>query len=119
MSDVKYTKKASARILKEVLKFVPKTSGNTTFDQAFVLLMTEWELEMSIETTLTNTKCSIYRDKDVLHTFEWAKAETWSDKDCDWDWNFIYKTVLEHIIKTRMYKKPKTKRKTNKSKNSK
>jgi hypothetical protein len=119
MSDVKYTKKASARIIKEVQKIDNKAPLTTTFDQAFVLLMTEWELEIGIETTLTNTKCSIYRDKDILHTFEWTKAETWSDKDCDWDWNFIYKTALEHIIKTRMYKKSKTKRKTSTSKSSK
>lgn len=115
----KYTKRASSRIMKEALKFNPKLSGNTTFDQAFVLLMTNWDMELSIETTKTGTKCSIYRVGEITYTFEWTIEESWSDKDRDWNWDFIYKTVLEHIIKTRMYKKPKAKRKTNTSKNSK
>jgi hypothetical protein len=105
MSDVKYTKKASARIIKEVQKFNPKIPLTTTFDQAFVLLMTEWDLEMGIETYNGITTCSIYRDGTVVHTIELKNV--WDDKTGDWDWNTIYRTVLEHIIKTRMYKRPK------------
>jgi hypothetical protein len=105
MSDVKYTKKASARIIKEVQKINPKAPLTTTFDQAFVLLMTAWDMELGVETTNTSTTCAISRDGSVVHTMEFDNV--WDDKIGDWNWNVIYKDVLEHIIKTRMYKRPK------------
>ena len=105
MSDVKYTKKASARIIKEVQKINPKAPLTTTFDQAFVLLMTTWDMELGVETTNTSTTCAISRDGSVVHTMEFDNV--WDDKTGDWNWNVIYKDVLEHIIKTRMYKRPK------------
>ena len=105
MSDVKYTKKASARIIKEVQKINPKAPLTTTFDQAFVLLMTTWDMELGVETTNTSTTCAISRDGSVVHTMEFDNV--WDDKIGDWNWNVIYKDVLEHIIKTRMYKRPK------------
>lgn len=105
MSDVKYTKKASARIIKEVQKINPKVPLTTTFDQAFVLLMTTWDMELGVETTNTSTTCAISRDGSVVHTMEFDNV--WDDKIGDWNWNVIYKDVLEHIIKTRMYKRPK------------
>lgn len=109
----KYTRKATARILKEILKFRDKISGTTTFDQAFVILMTEWDMECGVEKTGGITKGTIYRDKECVHTFEWSNEDAWIEKDRDWDWNFIYKNFLEHIIKTKLYKRPKvTKRKT-------
>ena len=105
MSDVKYTKKASARIIKEVQKINPKAPLTTTFDQAFVLLMTTWDMELGVETTNTSTTCAISRDGSVVHTMEFDNV--WDDKTGDWNWNVIYKDALEHIIKTRMYKRPK------------
>lgn len=105
MSDVKYTKKASARIIKEVQKINPNAPLTTTFDQAFVLLMTTWDMELGVETTNTSTTCAISRDGSVVHTMEFDNV--WDDKTGDWNWNVIYKDVLEHIIKTRMYKRPK------------
>lgn len=105
MSDVKYTKKASARIIKEVQKFNPKTPLTTTFDQAFVSLMTAWDMELGVETTNMVTTCAISRDGLVVHTMKFDNV--WDDKIGDWNWNVIYKDVLEHIIKTRMYKRPK------------
>lgn len=105
MSDTKYTKKASARIIKEVQKVNPKSPLTTTFDQAFVLLMTAWDMELGIETTNTVTTCAIYRDGSIVHTMKFDNV--WDDKTGDWNWNVIYKDVLEHIIKTRMYKRPK------------
>ena len=101
----KYTKKASARIIKDVQKFNPKASANTSYDQAFVALMTEWDMELGIETSNGITTCAVYRDGSVVYTCEFKDA--WDDKTGDWDWNTIYRTVLEHIIKTRMYKRPK------------
>lgn len=101
----KYTKKASARILKEVLKVNPKASGFTTFDQAFVILMEYWNMDLSIEKTGNKTTCILHRDDDKPMTWDFDKA--WSEKECDWDWNLIYKVVLETIIKEKLYKRPK------------
>lgn len=101
------TKKASTRIFKELEKINSKISPKTTFQQAFEILMTEWDLELSVESTTTSTTCSIYKDNVVAHTFNWTRKESYNERECDWDWNFIYKNVLEHIAKTRMYKRPK------------
>lgn len=101
------TKKASTRIFKELEKINPKISSKTTFQQAFEILMTEWDLELSVESTTTSTTCNIYKDNVVAYTFNWTKKESYNSRECDWDWNFIYKNVLEHIAKTRLYKRPK------------
>lgn len=101
----KYTKKATARILKEVLKVNPKASGFTTLDQAFVILMNDWDMELGIETSNSNTTCTLYRDDDKPRTWEFKGI--WDTKEGDWDWNTIYKTVLEDIIRERLYKRPK------------
>lgn len=97
----KYTKKATARILKEVLKVNPKASGFTTLDQAFIILMDHWELELAVD----NNTCYLYRDGSQVET--WVFKSIWDEKIGDWDWNTIYKTVLEDIIKKRLYKRPK------------
>lgn len=101
----KYTKKATARILKEVLKVNPKASGFTTLDQAFVILMDHWDMELGIETSNSNTICTLHRDDDKPRI--WNFKDVWDEKIGDWDWNTIYKTVLESIIKERLYKRPK------------
>ena len=101
------TKKATSRIFKELEKINPKISPKTTFQQAFEILMAEWDLELSVESTTTSTTCNIYKDNAVAYTFNWTRKESYNERECDWDWNFIYKNVLEHIAKTRMYKRPK------------
>ena len=107
MSDTKYTKKASSRIIKELQKINPKAPLSTTYDQAFVELMTEWDLELSIEKDANIVKSSIHKDGTVSHSFEWPIKDAWDDKEYDFEWNFIYRTILEYIIKTRLYKRPK------------
>lgn len=101
----KYTKKASARILKEVLKVNPKASGFTSLDQAFVILMEHWDMEISMEKSGDKTTCILHRDDDKPMTWDFDKV--WNDKEGDWDWNTIYKVVLETIIKEKLYKRPK------------
>ena len=101
------TKKATSRIFKELEKINPKISPKTTFQQAFEILMTEWDLELSVESTTTTTTVNIYKDNAVAYIFNWTRKESYNERECDWDWNFIYKNVLEHIAKTRMYKRPK------------
>jgi CRISPR-associated protein Cas8b1/Cst1 subtype I-B len=101
----KYTKKASARILKEVLKIDSKASGFTTLDQAFVTLMDHWDMYIDVVNSNNTTVCTLYRDDDKPRAWNFKNA--WDSKEGDWDWNTIYKTVLEDIIKERLYKRPK------------
>ena len=105
----KYTKKASARILKEVLKFVPKISGHTSLDQAFVILMDNWNLELSvmIKYNTQKTKCLLHRDEETIKEYDFDNSLVWIEKSGDWDWNIIYKDILEDIIKNKLYKRPK------------
>lgn len=103
--EEKYTKKAPARILKEVLKVNPKASGFTSLDQAFVILMEHWDMELSIEKDEGKTTCILHRDDDKPMT--WDFDQVWDEKQGDWDWNTIYKVVLETIIKEKLYKRPK------------
>lgn len=107
----KYTKKTSTRILKEVLKVKPQASKLTSHDQAFVILMTEWDLELSVETKKT-TLCQLYRDNEVV--YKWEFDDIFNEGD--WDWNVIYKTTLEDIIKHKLYKRPKLTKKQLKQK---
>lgn len=100
-----YTKKATAKILKEVLKVNPRASGRTTLDQAFVILMTVWDMELSVETSMGITTLTLHRDGDKAETWELKNA--WDSKIGDWDWDTIYKLVLEDIIKKKLYKRPK------------
>ena len=101
------TKKTTTRILKEILKFKEKVSGNTTNQQAFDFLMNEWNLEVGIENKNEITYGFIYKDDQLAHTFEWSKSKAYSEKERDWNWDFIYRSFLEHIIKTKLYKRPK------------
>ena len=103
----KYTKKANAYIMKQVLKVNPNASGRTTLDQAYVLLMTEWDLEGDLVSTTTETTFKIWRDGEVCHSLVWPKKVAKNEKEGDWDWDIIYKDVLQVIIKDKLYKRPK------------
>ena len=78
--------------------------------------MTEWDMECGVEKTGQITKGTIYRDKELVHTLEWSNEDAWNEKERDWDWNFVYREFLEHIIKTRMYKRPKVTKRSKKTK---
>lgn len=103
----KYTKKANATVMKHVLKVNPNASGRTTFDQAYVILMTEWDLEGDLVSTTTETTFKVWRDGEVCHTLTWTKKESFNEKEGDWNWDLIYKDVLQAIIKDKLYKRPK------------
>jgi predicted SprT family Zn-dependent metalloprotease len=103
----KYTKKANATVMKQVLKVNPNASGRTTFDQAYVILMTEWDLEGDLVSTTTETTFKVWRDGEVCHTLTWPKKKSFNEKEGDWDWDLIYKDVLQVIIKEKLYKRPK------------
>lgn len=102
----KYTKKASSRIMKEVLKIEPKASKLTTYDQAFVILTTHWGLELSVGTDINGvTICTLHRGDETPKI--WVMENVFDPKVGNWDWSQLYKIVLEDIIKLKLYKKPK------------
>jgi hypothetical protein len=50
---------------------------------------------------------------------EWSFENAWDDKQGDYDWNRIYKEVLEDIIKKKLYKRPKVSKRSKKKTESK
>lgn len=108
----KYTKKATARIITEVLKLNPKVSKLTTLDQAYTMLMEAWDIELSIGESNGITNCSLYRDDFIV--YNWEFENIFDYKIGDWDWDVIYKKVLEDIIKNKLYKRPKLTKKKQK-----
>lgn len=115
MTQEKYTKKVTAYIYKELVKVNPKISKLTSLDQAYVILMDKWDMQLSVNMIDYKTKCVLY-NKDDEALFEWDfKEDIWDKKQCDWNWSVIYKDVLEDIIKQKLYKpKKKSKRSSNK-----
>lgn len=114
----KYTKKASAKVYKEVLKLDKKAPKSITYDQSFVLLMENWNMELGVEKQLNKpTKCFLYRDDQIPFEWEFDNNVVW--KDGDWDWNIIYKTTLEDIISKKLYKRPKTTKRNQKKEKAK
>ena len=67
--------------------------------------MEHWDLELSIETSEKITTCTIHKDGEDVYNCEFNDA--WDDKFGDWNLDLIYKTILEHIIKKKLYKRPK------------
>ena len=106
MLKEKYTKKATAKIYNELVKLDKNTPKLTTLDQAFVILMDKWELELDVIMEKRNTTCGLYRNEEKIHTWDF-EDKVWIDKIGDFDWDIIYKTVLEDIIKLKLYKAPK------------
>lgn len=107
MIDEKYTKKANTYILKEVLKINPKVSSKITYDQAFVILMDEWNMDIGITANDISVKCDIFRDDNIIETFIWNNPDAYKSDTAEFNFTFIYKTILEHIIKKKLYKRPK------------
>ena len=106
MLKEKYTKKATAKIYNELAKLDKNTPKLTTLDQAFNILMDKWDLEMDVVMENRFTNCSLYRNDERVYTWSFDD-EVWIDKTGDFDWDIIYKTVLEDIIKLKLYKAPK------------
>ena len=103
--EKKMTKKASVKVWKIASKFQPSISKNITFDEAWEIIAKEGNLEGAIETNRNRvTVFKLYKNDDVIDTYNFPD----SFKEGDWDWNTIYKTVLEDVISRRLYKTKKS-----------
>lgn len=102
----KLTKKASAKVFKLVEKINPQASKLTTYDEAYVIIFTEYDLEGAMMADVRgDVTFHVYRGEEPIPiaTYKFPKGYT----DGDFDWNTIYKEVLENVISRRLYKKPK------------
>lgn len=109
----KYTKKATAKIYAEVLKVDPKAPKLTSLDQAYVILMNHWDMELSVYGAVNaSTKVALFRDEEIV--YEWVFEKAWMQNVGDFDWDTIYRDTLEDIIKKKLYKRPKLSKKAQK-----
>lgn len=107
------TKKCNAYILAQVLKIEPKASKNTQLHEAFGILFEAWQFEADLYHSSENqTTFTIYRDD--LKVEQWNLGNQWDEKNGDFNYNEIYKVVLEDIIKRRLFKRPKLGKKAQK-----
>lgn len=101
---MKLTKKANTYIFNHVLKINPKASKNTTYDQAYEILMDVWDMYGSIETCKRGiTRFKLYKNDEIIKTYEWPNIHF----EGSWDFDIIFRTVLEDIIKNKLFKEKK------------
>lgn len=87
---------------KKIIRYASKNgvSLGTKYDEAFYSLMDYWGLELSIDQHDDITSIKVYKEDNVISKFDltglWRKI--------DWDWNNLYKEVLEKIIKEKIFK---------------
>lgn len=107
---MKLTKKASATIMKSVLKINSKASKLTTLDQAWEILATAWGLEGELIHSIKNgVHFIIYKNDEQVADIDCGHAAFNKDKS-DFDWDLIYKMANEYAIKHKLHKGSKTKK---------
>lgn len=102
----KLSKKVTADIYKHVEKVVPGITKNTTYDEAWDILSQAWEFEGDLAHTIKDkTVFTLYRDGLTVETYK--LGDMWDEKVGDFNYTDIFRTVLENIIKRRLYKRAK------------
>lgn len=105
------SKKCSVPVLKKVLKVKADAKKTTTWEDAWNILATAYNLEGAMECKLTSSRFIIYKDEEAVHEIRWNK-KMWNDKEGDFLWDPIYKEVLDYCISARLLttkkKKPTT-----------
>lgn len=102
----KLSKKVTADIYKHVEKAVPGITKNTTYDEAWDILSQAWEFEGDLTHTVKDkTVFILYRDGLMVETYR--LGDMWDEKVGDFDYTNIFRTVLEDVIKRRLYKRAK------------
>ena len=109
MKHQKLSKKANTYIYSHVVKINPKVSKNITYDGAYEILMEKWDMEGSIAYNCKKdvTIFKVLRGDELVKEYEMLGVF----EEGDWDWTTIYKTVLEDILKHKLFKPVKKTRK--------
>ncbi len=109
----KLSKKVTVDIYKHVEKVVPGITKNTTYDEAWDILSQAWEFEGDLTHTVKDkTVFTLYRDGLTVETYK--LGDMWDEKVGDFNYTDIFRTVLENIIKRRLYKRAKLGKKAQK-----
>lgn len=109
----KLSKKVTVDIYKHVEKAVPGITKNTTYDEAWDILSQAWEFEGDLAHTVKDkTVFTLYRDGLVVETYR--LGDMWDEKVGDFNYTDIFRSVLENIIKRRIYKRAKLGKKAQK-----
>lgn len=99
--EKKMTKKASVKVWKIASQFQSNLSKNTSYDEAWEVIASNAELEGDIVSNkYGQVKFTLFRGEEVIDTYDFPGAF----KDGDFDWNTIYKTVVENVVARRLYK---------------
>lgn len=101
----KLTKKATQKIIELVQAIKPGTGKNTSFDEAWEILAEYANIEADMLCDINdNTIIALYKgDKEVGRLN--VNNSYIKDKG-DWDWNIIYREVIEYMMKNKLVKKP-------------
>lgn len=107
---VKLTRKATTKIIDLVQAIKPGTSKNTSFDEAWDIIAnyTDISIEMICDVN-DNTFIKLYKGDNEIGRLE-LKNSFIREKG-DWDWNIIYKEIIEYMMKNKFVKKPRLQKK--------
>ncbi len=107
----KTPKKASTKAIafcsKLAGKELPKSSSwealsdiimSNEFGPGFV-----WDLKTQCKSQGDSTIANLYKEpgekEDLVETFSWPNSEAYDEKECDWYWPFLYKQIVEYLMK--------------------
>ena len=116
-------KKASTKAISYCQGLTSETLGkSTTWEQLSDIIMDGFEISVDTKTP-KDGDCTIIRlykvgvaaGDEVIETWCLPNSEVFLEKDGDWDWALLYKTVVEYLVKNLKKinggKKPKAKKK--------
>lgn len=116
-------KKASTKAIAYCQGLTTETLGkSTTWEQLSDIIMTGFEISVDTKTP-RDGDCTIIRlykvgvetGDEIIETWCLPNSEIFFEKEGDWDWALVYKTVVEYLVKNLKKinggKKPRAKKK--------
>lgn len=101
----KLTKKATQKIIELVQSIKPGTGKNTSFDEAWDIISEYVGIEIKMTCDIKdNTIIVLYKEDKEIGRLN--VNNSYIREKGDWDWNIIYKDIIEYMIKNKIVKKP-------------
>lgn len=105
----KLTKKATQKIIELVQAIKPGTGKNTSFDEAWDIISEYVGIEIEMTCDIKdNTIIVLYKEDKEIGRLNINNS--YIREKGDWDWNIIYKDIIEYMMKNKIVKKPKAKK---------
>lgn len=97
-------KKASVKAIEYCQQLTTRTLGkSTTWEQCFDIIMDGFECEVDTHCLKSgdNTMIKLYKKDDATPINVWSipNSEVFDEKIGDWDWAYIYKLLVEYLVK--------------------